>query len=219
MKSELGRAFLISFFITTLFLATLWGGMITLQEALHLIGILGASLILISQLYTIRKRTRFLRSWKIKNVLIHHSILGIGGPILVIIHTNLEFEGIAGISAILMIMVFFSGFVGRFIYRRVPTTEKKNELERTKKELEKKRAKGVNEGLGVDEILENLEKQIGETMSLEEMIENLEKQLKYYRKMKKLLSNWRSIHWPLTITFFTTVILHIFVVYYYGGGT
>jgi hypothetical protein len=145
-------------------------------------------------------------------------VLGIAGPILVIVHTRLEFDGLAGTSAILMIMVFFSGFIGRHIYRRVPTAEKKKVLETTKKELEKKREKEVKEGLGLEEIVESLERQVEETMTLEEKIEDLEKQLRYYKKMKSRLSNWRLIHWPLTITFFVTVLLHVFVVYYYGGG-
>jgi len=178
------------------------------KDILHVIGIVGTALMVWGQLYTVRKRTRLFRSWKIKKILEQHSTFGLAGPVFVAAHTDMKFHGMGGISAALMIIVVASGFVGRYIYRRVPTSAKKKEVEKVKKELQARCA----------EIEEGSAGPARSDLDLEKRIRRLEKELAYYNKMKKLLSNWRAIHWPLTYTFFTTVALHIFSVYYYGGG-
>ena len=185
---------------------------------LNLLGILGTLCMVLGQMYSFRKRTRFLHSWKIKNALEQHTALGIAGPMFILAHTDLKFGGVAGKGFALMMIVFASGFIGRHIYRRVPTTEKKNEIEKLKKELEHKLDDKLAKIDAPEEFIEMLEKQINEKLALEKEIDALEKQLAHYDKMKSLLSSWRSIHTPLTMTFFIVVSLHVFTVYYFGGG-
>ena len=121
-------------------------------------GIAGAALMFAGQFYSLRKRARFPRAIKVKKFLEAHVIAGILGPALVIVHSRLKFYGIAGIALGLMMIVTVSGFVGRYIYVRIPRDEK---------------------------------------------------------RMKALFAKWKSLHIPLTMLFFATVLLHLFAVYSY----
>lgn len=188
------------------------------RGVLNLLGILGTLCMVLGQMYSFRKRTRFLHSWKIKNALEQHTALGIAGPMLILAHTDLRFGGVAGKGFALMLIVFASGFIGRHIYRRVPTTEKKNEIEKLKKELEHNLDDKLARIDEPEEFIEMLERQINEKLAIEKEIKSLEKRLAHYDRMKDLLSKWKSIHTPLTMTFFIIISLHIYSVYYYGGG-
>jgi hypothetical protein len=72
-------------------------------------------------LYSLRKRTRLL-NWggPIRYWLSFHIFTGIVGPFMVLMHTGLEFRGLAGVSFILTIIVAGSGFVGRYLYTALP---------------------------------------------------------------------------------------------------
>lgn len=94
-------------------------------DIFYLSGVAGMVAMVFAQLYSVRKRLRFPGFIKIKKLLEIHVALGILGPFFVIIHTKLNFYGIAGISAFLMIVVVLSGFVGRHIYVRIPKNEEK----------------------------------------------------------------------------------------------
>lgn len=179
-------------------LGLVWKGAIASRDTLHLIGIAGTIAMIVGQGYSARKRTGLFRSWRIKEVLEHHTTLGVAGPLLVLAHTGLEFDGVAGLSALLMTVVVASGFVGRYIYRRVPAREKEEELESLKKRLEE----------GGEDVEKDVE-------GLQRRIRDVERRLAYYRRMKRLLSNWRTLHIPLTALFFITVAIHIITIYYY----
>lgn len=90
----------------------------------HALGIIGTVLMVMTELlYSMRKRTRLL-NWAgpVRHWLSFHIFTGIVGPFLVLMHTGLEFRGLAGVSMLLTVLVVASGFVGRYIYTAVPRT-------------------------------------------------------------------------------------------------
>ena len=89
----------------------------------HLIGILGFILMLITEtLYSLRKRSRLARWGRMADWLRFHIFTGIVGPYMVLLHTSWKFNGLAGATTVLTILIVFSGFIGRYIYTRIPRT-------------------------------------------------------------------------------------------------
>ncbi len=89
----------------------------------HTLGILGFILMIFTEtLYSLRKRTR-LASWgKMSEWLKFHIFTGLVGPYMVLLHTSWKFNGLAGAVTLLTIIVVASGFIGRYIYTRIPRT-------------------------------------------------------------------------------------------------
>lgn len=93
----------------------------------HSLGILGATLMLVPLAYLVVKRVRRLRTaitrrWSMRTLLAWHIYAGILGPILVLLHTGHRFESPLGIAlTTATIVVALSGFVGRFLMKRVRT--------------------------------------------------------------------------------------------------
>jgi hypothetical protein len=89
----------------------------------HSLGIIGATLMLMTEiLYSARKRWRFFNIGRLRHWLSFHIFTGIVGPTLVLMHTGLEFRGLAGLTMLLTVLVVASGFLGRYIYTAVPRT-------------------------------------------------------------------------------------------------
>lgn len=87
----------------------------------HGLGILGSLMMIFMFIYSIRKRIRFFRNWgKLPTWLNYHIFLGIAGPILVTFHTAMKFGGLVSISYWSMVAVALSGFIGRYIYIKIP---------------------------------------------------------------------------------------------------
>jgi hypothetical protein len=90
----------------------------------HMLGIFGTLLMLMTEvLYSLRKRSSLL-NWAgpVRYWLSFHIFTGILGPFLVLMHTGLEFRGLAGISMLLTLLVVGSGFFGRYLYTALPRT-------------------------------------------------------------------------------------------------
>jgi hypothetical protein len=89
----------------------------------HLVGVIGFLFMLMAEsLYSLRKRSRKARWGKMSNWLQFHIFTGIVGPYMVLLHTSWKFNGLAGASLALTIIIVLSGFVGRYIYTRIPRT-------------------------------------------------------------------------------------------------
>jgi hypothetical protein len=87
----------------------------------HGLGVIGSLLMLLLLLYSIRKRARWAQSWgSIRYWLNYHIWMGVTGPMLIVFHTTLKFNGIVAISFWSMIAVFLSGVLGRYIYVQIP---------------------------------------------------------------------------------------------------
>ena len=89
----------------------------------HLIGVVGFLLMLITEtLYSFRKRSRKAHWGSMAAWLQFHIFTGLVGPYMVLLHTSWKFNGLAGVTLLLTILIVVSGFVGRYIYTRIPRT-------------------------------------------------------------------------------------------------
>jgi hypothetical protein len=87
----------------------------------HGLGILGSIMLLTLFMYSFRKRVTIARSWgKLASWLNYHIFLGIAGPILITFHTAFKFSGIVVIAYGSMLAVALSGFIGRYLYVKIP---------------------------------------------------------------------------------------------------
>lgn len=89
----------------------------------HGLGIFGFLLMLMTEtLYSIRKRMRGARWGRMSSWLQFHIFTGLVGPYMVLLHTSWKFNGLAGVTTLLTVIIVISGFVGRYIYTRIPRT-------------------------------------------------------------------------------------------------
>jgi len=85
------------------------------------IGVAGGVAMLLLFLYPLRKRWRVLRDvGSTRFWFAFHMMLGIAGPLLIIVHSTLTFGSLNAIVAFsAMVLVAGSGIVGRFLYSRI----------------------------------------------------------------------------------------------------
>ena len=121
---ELWLAFLAAILITAVYAFVIfWTRAIPPAGALfgHLLGILGFILMLITEiLYSIRKRSQTARWGSMAAWLQFHIFTGLIGPYLVLLHSSWKFNGLAGATTLLTIIIVISGFIGRYIYTQIP---------------------------------------------------------------------------------------------------
>ncbi|MEY4345569.1 MAG: hypothetical protein RL032_1401 [Pseudomonadota bacterium] len=84
-------------------------------------GVAGGVMMLLLFSYPLRKHFRFAHSWgKVKWWFLVHMLLGVGGPLLILLHSTFRIGSLnAGVALYSMLIVAGSGVVGRFIYARV----------------------------------------------------------------------------------------------------
>lgn len=85
------------------------------------LGVAGGLAMLTLFSYPLRKHVRFLHNLgKVKWWLVGHMVLGIAGPLLILVHSTFHVGSLnAGVALYSMVIVALSGVVGRFIYMRV----------------------------------------------------------------------------------------------------
>lgn len=85
------------------------------------LGLAGGLLMLSLLAYPLRKRIRGLdRFGRMEHWFRFHMVAGVGGPILVLFHSTFRTQSMNGTVALYaMLLVAFSGVVGRFLYRHV----------------------------------------------------------------------------------------------------
>ena len=104
----------------------------------HMIGILGFILMLMTEiLYSMRKRTRVASWGRMADWLQFHIFTGIVGPFMVLLHSSWKFNGLAGATMLMTVFVVFSGFIGRYIYTRIPRTVDGLELDGSFSDVQK----------------------------------------------------------------------------------
>jgi hypothetical protein len=93
-------------------------------EAGVIFGIAGAVCMLVPFFYMLMKRVgRFRPSGRnLKTWLEIHIFFGLVGPVLVTFHTAFKFNGLVSVAYWSMVLVALSGFVGRYLYVRIPRT-------------------------------------------------------------------------------------------------
>ncbi|HMZ06336.1 MAG TPA: hypothetical protein PK078_01875 [Anaerolineales bacterium] len=108
----------------------------------HTLGIIGFLLMLMTEIfYSLRKRTRSAAWGRMSTWLQFHIFTGLVGPFMVLLHTSWKFNGLAGATTLLTIIIVFSGFIGRYIYTRIPRTLDGLEIEGTLSQEALKRAR------------------------------------------------------------------------------
>jgi hypothetical protein len=132
---ELWWAFIVGVLITAVY-----GGVVYYSRGIpaasdlfgHSLGILGFILMLLTEtLYSLRKRTRNASWGKMSSWLQFHIFMGLVGPYMVLLHTSWKFNGLAGATTLLTLIIVVSGFIGRYIYTRIPRTMDGLEIEGT----------------------------------------------------------------------------------------
>lgn len=87
----------------------------------HGLGIAGFLLMMFAETgYTWRKNVHRQGYGPLRRWMQAHVFTGLVGPYLVLLHTAFEFRGLAGVTALLVLVVVASGLVGRFAYTAVP---------------------------------------------------------------------------------------------------
>jgi hypothetical protein len=98
----------------------------------HGIGIIGFIFMLMTEtLYSLRKRSRSVKWGRMSSWLQFHIFTGLVGPYMVLLHTSWKFNGIAGVTTLFTVMIVMSGFIGRYIFTRIPRTLDGLEIEGT----------------------------------------------------------------------------------------
>ncbi len=109
-----------------------------------ILGVAGAVAMVFTLPYAVRKRWRPLsRFGPTSKWLEVHIFFGIVGPVLVTLHTALKFQGVISVGYWLMMTVWASGFVGRYLYVRIPKTIRGVELSRDEMEAELARTRAA----------------------------------------------------------------------------
>ena len=87
----------------------------------HGIGVLGFVMMLMTEtLYSFRKRSTSARWGSMAGWLRFHMFTGMVGSYMVLLHPAMRFRGLAGVAALLTLVVVVSGLVGRYIYTALP---------------------------------------------------------------------------------------------------
>ncbi len=95
----------------------------------HAMGTVGAAMMLLLLLYSIRKRAKVLRGFgPLRRWLDIHIYLGVFGPSLIVLHSAFKVQGLVALSFWSMIVVALSGIVGRFLYQEIPRSRAGDEL-------------------------------------------------------------------------------------------
>ncbi len=98
----------------------------------HGIGILGFVFMLMTEvLYSLRKRSRSVKWGRMSNWLQFHIFTGLVGPYMALLHTSWKFNGLAGVTTLFTVIIVVSGFIGRYIFTRIPRTMDGLEIEGT----------------------------------------------------------------------------------------
>ena len=98
----------------------------------HGIGIVGFTFMLMTEtLYSLRKRSRSVKWGRMSTWLQFHIFTGLVGPYMVLLHSSWKFNGIAGVTTLFTVIIVVSGFIGRYIFTRIPRTLDGLEIEGT----------------------------------------------------------------------------------------
>ncbi|MGE3840974.1 MAG: hypothetical protein AB7I50_05250 [Vicinamibacterales bacterium] len=130
------------------------------------LGVCGAILMAMPFFYMLRKRIPWLsRLGGLRSWLELHIFCGIVGPVLVTFHTSFKFNGIVSTAYWSMVIVALSGFVGRYLYVRIPRRLQGEEL--TEREIAAS-AEAIHQDLAwvlppeLAERFDDLERRIGD---------------------------------------------------------
>ncbi len=175
----------------------------------HGIGVVGFILMLMTEtLYSLRKRSRRARWGRTSSWLRFHIVTGIVGPYMVLLHTAWRYNGLAGLAMLMTAVVVTSGFIGRYIYTRIPRNADGLMLEagELQAQIEAGQA-SLASGAPAD----------GRDMRrLRARQRQLERQASSQVAARRAMGVWTSVHIPLGIALFTAAFIHVIAALYFA---
>lgn len=201
----------------------------------HAYGLLGTLLMLIGLFsYMARKRLRILWTWGLlKYWLEAHMVFCTLGTLLIIFHTTFKFGGIISIGFWSLLLVWFSGLIGRFFYTRIPQNIEGKLLDlKEVRERINLLEKTLNDRYGLDEATfrgkssRNLKRTLSRNnLQQKEIVAacHLFKEERYLKVrvkrldvMKRLFNRWHYAHVPFALIVQIFLVIHVVVVIYLG---
>ena len=91
------------------------------SDLVYNMGLYGGILMLVTLLYALRKRVRFMKKLGEMNTWYYiHLFAGVVGPVLIVFHSSFTMKSLnSSVALISMLCVIFSGIFGRYIYTRI----------------------------------------------------------------------------------------------------
>lgn len=211
----------------------------------ELFGIGGFAVMLLTLLYVIRKKLGGKsRLGSMKVWLEFHIFCGVVGPALITLHTSFKFNGVISVAYWAMVLVVLSGFVGRYLFVRIPKTIRGTELSLS--EIEE-RAAELREALagtglpaqplgkihGFEQASagrrlrwRRLRRELRQAGVDRDLVENaialvrerdaLLRRIANLSRTKKLFEMWHVFHRPLVYLMLAIAALHIGLAIYFG---
>ena len=203
----------------------------------HSMGMAGLLMMTVPVLYSVRKKWRLLaRLGQMRQWLNVHIFCGIVGPVLVTFHAAMKFNGLISVAYWSMALVVLSGFVGRYLYVRMPRTIKGVEMGyeeivgRANAIRAELTATGLDAGL-VERLVERRGQRrarrsllragappalVGDAVRLARERSFLLRRLKYLERTRRLFAMWHIFHQPLVYVMFVIAAAHVWLAIYLG---
>lgn len=209
------------------------------------LGVTGAVAMLSTLPYAVRKRARWLsHAGPVRHWLEVHIFFGIVGPILITFHSAFKFNGLIAAGYWLMMIVWASGFVGRYLYSLIPRSLRGVELTRVeiderldevraqidamaipeavRTELAVLRGRGLRTRVRLRRLRNQLAGAGADLHVLDEAVALatdravLARRAAHLHRTQRLFALWHVFHQPLVSIMFVIVVLHIGVALYLG---
>jgi hypothetical protein len=175
----------------------------------HMIGVVGFLLMLATEtLYSLRKRSRHARWGRMASWLDFHIFTGIVGPYMVLLHSSWKYNGLAGVTMLLTVVVVASGFIGRYIYTSIPRSMDGAEVEAEAVQREISAIQARMAALGPA--------QTRQLKKLQQRQNTLRRQVGSLAAARRMMSLWHTVHIPIGIALFSAAFFHIIAAFYYA---
>jgi hypothetical protein len=207
----------------------------------HLLGVIGLAMMTVPVVYSVRKQwPRLANAGSLATWLEVHIFCGIVGPVLVTFHSSFKFNGLISVAYWSMVLVALSGFVGRYLYVRIPRTIRGVELSR--EDIER-RAAALTQNLSAPAeggplgrlhdaradtwwarrrlrralVAAGADPATARTVT-EAMAERdaLTRRLRHLARRQRLFAAWHVFHLPLVYVMFGIAALHVALAIYMG---
>jgi hypothetical protein len=180
-----------------------------------LFGIAGATLFLLVLVYSLVKRSLWVKVSitkyaSLRAVLAFHIYVGVLGALLGIIHTGHKFDSPLGIGLVTtMLTVIFTGFIGRYYLADVTTNLREQEQMLAVLRTHYDGSAAALAGDATDPLQASL-------VQLVDGIAQLEYEIAGRERIKTVFSRWIVVHVASAILMYSFLALHIWNGFYYG---
>ena len=201
----------------------------------HGLGIVGTILIVLGLvIYTVRKRVKaFAHFGILKYWLEFHIFLCTLGTVMVLFHTSFKFGGIISVGFWSLVVVWLSGFVGRYLIIQIPRTVEG-------RELSLQEVKDIRDDIDA-ELLSKYEisysdihdkslfrikydlktrhlpaRRISKIRSLIRQERYLDRRIKRLNQMHELFRYWHVFHLPFSFIMLIIMVIHVIVSLIFG---